>query len=304
MPRLGLCCSFRDQPIRFGVTTVAAVSRLPRREALAKLSQRCLANAQALLAALRFCAEHRIGAFRINSQILPIKTHPQAGYDLADLPEADAIVRTFSEAGDFARQHKLRTSFHPDQFVVLNSPRADVVDSSLREIEYQAQVAKLVGADVINIHGGGAFGDKAKALDAFARALDRLSSEARSRLTVENDDKIYTPADLLPLCEAHAVPLVYDAHHHRCHGDGMSVEEATQRAIATWKREPMFHISSPLEGWKGPRPERHHDFIDPKDFPKAWRKLDVTVEVEAKAKEAAVLRLQRHLIRAGDCVPG
>lgn len=53
----------------------------------------------------------------------------------------------------------------------------------------------------------------------------------------------------------------------------------------------MFHISSPIEGWKGPKPERHHDFIDVRDFPACWPGLYLTVEVEAKAKEAAVLKL-------------
>ena len=62
--------------------------------------------------------------------------------------------------------------------------------------------------------------------------------------------------------------------------------------MATWNREPLFHISSPLEGWKGPKPSRHHDFINVRDFPQCWYDLDVTVEVEAKAKEVAIQRLR------------
>jgi len=38
--------------------------------------------------ALEFCAAHGIGSFRIQSQILPLKTHPQAGYRIEELPEA------------------------------------------------------------------------------------------------------------------------------------------------------------------------------------------------------------------------
>jgi UV DNA damage endonuclease len=148
---------------------------------------------------------------------------------------------------------------------------------------------------VVNIHGGGAYGDKRKALGDFARNLGRLSDRARSRLTVENDDTVYTPADLLPLCRAEGVPLVYDVHHHRCHEDGLAEAEATERAVATWGREPLFHVSSPLAGWEGPKPERHHDFIDVRDFPGCWRGLSLTVEVEAKAKEVAVLKLMREL---------
>jgi len=286
---------FRDEPIRFVTTTATAIGRMQRPDALKKLSRLCVQNAESLLAALQFCASNGIGCFRVNSQILPIRTHPSFGYEVADLPDGDEIVRRFEACGEFARKHNVRTCFHPDQFVVLNSPRLDVVEKSVQELEYQAEVSEWIGADVINIHGGGAYGDKAKALADFARNLDRLSSRVRSRLTVENDDKIYTPAELLPVCKATGIPLVYDVHHHRCNPDDLSEEEATRQAIATWNREPLFHLSSPIEGWHGPKPERHHDFIDVNDFPKCWSALNITVEVEAKAKEVAVLKLLREL---------
>lgn len=295
MIRLGLCCMFRDQPIKFVTTTATAIAKMKRPDALVKLSGLCMANADALLAALQFCVENRIGCFRVNSQILPIKTHPTCGYDVDDLPEGGEIIHRFMECGKFASKHKLRTCFHPDQFVVLNSPRLDVVEKSVLELEYQAEVAEWIEADVINIHGGGAYGDKSKALADFARNLNRLSLRVRSRLTVENDDKIFTPADLLPICKAADIPLVYDVHHHRCNPDGLSVEQATKRALATWNREPMFHVSSPIEGWDGPQPQRHHDFIDVDDFPECWRRKKITVEVEAKAKEVAVQKLAREL---------
>lgn len=293
--RLGLCCIFHEQPIKFRNTTVTAIGRMPREAALAKLSGLCLANAGALHQALQFCAAQGIGCFRINSQILPVKSHGACGYDVHDLPEGEEIVRQFQACGQFAAAHNIRTCFHPDQFVVLNSPRADVVERSLAELEYQAEVAEWVNADVINIHGGGAYGDKAAALARFAENLGRLSDRARGRLTVENDDVTYTPSDLLPLCRAEGIPLVYDVHHHRCRPDGLTVEEATAAAIETWPREPLFHISSPIEGWNGPNPRRHHDFIDPADFPECWIGRTVTVEVEAKAKEVAVLKLMGQL---------
>ncbi|MEZ6124992.1 MAG: GIY-YIG nuclease family protein [Planctomycetaceae bacterium] len=53
-----------------------------------------------------------------------------------------------------------------------------------------------------------------------------------------------------------------------------------------------FQSSGRLE-WS--KPARHHDFIDPEDFPECWRGLNITVEVEAKAKELAVLKLQKLL---------
>lgn len=303
MIRLGLCCIFRDQPIKFVSTTATASGRMDRPEALAKLARLCAANAEALLAALRFCADNGIGCFRINSQILPLKTHPRDGYEMSDLPAGDSIVRRFQQVGEFAKQHNLRLCFHPDQFVVLNSQKPEVVTASLRELEYQAEVAEWVGADVINIHGGGAFGDKTKALADFSANLPRLSSRVRTRLTVENDDITYTPADLLPLCRAEGVPLVYDVHHHRVNPDGLSIEEATRQALATWNREPLFHISSPILGWEGPGPRRHHDFIDINDFPPSWLTLDLTVEIEAKAKEVAVLALKQTLTDQSQTAP-
>ncbi|MEW4488171.1 UV DNA damage repair endonuclease UvsE [Thalassoglobus sp. JC818] len=299
MIRLGLCCVFRDEPIKFRNTTAKATSKLNRQDALEKLAGLCMTNANALHEALQYCAENDIGCFRVNSQILPLKTHPDCGYEIEELPDGEDIVRRFKECGKLVEKHSLRTCFHPDQFVVLNSQKPNVVEASIREIEYQAKVADWIGADVVNIHGGGAYGDKEKALADFEKALDRLSSRAREKLTVENDDRTFSPEDLLPTCKSAGIPFVYDVHHHRCHDDGLSIEDATSQAIKTWDREPLFHISSPLEGWDGPKPERHHDFIDVNDFPDCWREMSLTVEVEAKAKESAVLKLRKELSSQG-----
>jgi UV DNA damage endonuclease len=293
--RLGLCCQFAREPIRFRTATATALMRLPAVTRLTRVAELCRANADALLGALQYCAAHGIRAFRINSQILPVKTHPDAGYDIHDLPDGADIVARFRACGAFAQAHGIRTSFHPDQFVVLNSPHTRTRASSLAELTYHAEVAEWVGADTINIHGGGAYGDKPSALNALRAGIDRLPDAVRRRLTLENDDKVYTPADLLPVCDDMGVPLVYDVHHHRCLADGLSVDEATDRARRTWTTEPLFHISSPLEGWRGPKPARHHDYIDAGDFPDAWRGWALTVEVEAKAKELAVARLMADL---------
>ena len=293
MIRLGLCCLFRNEPIRFRTTTVTAMLRLKpaaRRQHLAGL---CMANARALHAALEYAATHGIGAFRVNSRILPVKTHPATRYEVEDLPDGKAIAAEFRRCGAFARAHNLRTLFHPDQFILLNSPNNLIVQQSVEEIEYQSVVCDWIGADVINLHGGGVYSDKKSALARLRKNLDLLSDKARRRLTLENDDRLYTPADLLPLCRTEGIPLVYDVHHHRCLPDGLSVDEATRRARATWDREPVFHLSSPIRGWKGPAPMHHHDFIDPCDFPACWQRLNITVEVEAKAKELAIQRLRR-----------
>src|SRR5512144_2302381 len=120
--RLGLCCQFALEPIKFRTTTATAMLRLNKRERLARLAELSLGNADALLASLQFCASQGIGAFRINSQILPVKTHQTAGYAADELQGCAGIITRFKECCAFARANNLRLSFHPDQFVVLNSP--------------------------------------------------------------------------------------------------------------------------------------------------------------------------------------
>lgn len=295
--RFGLCCFFLEHPVKFRTTTVTSILKMDRAAALLKLSGLCLNNAQALIQSIELCHTLEIGCFRINSQILPVITHPDAGYKIKDLPEYQDIVHTFEQAGALAQEKNIRLCSHPDQFTLLSSPKEDVTQRSIDELEYHAMFSEWVGADVINIHGGGAYGDKAQALQRVKKNVKRLSQAVQKRLTFENDDKTYTPTDLFPLCDALKMPLIYDVHHHRCHPDGLSVQDVTEHAMATWDREPMFHISSPKEGWQGPKPSRHHDYIDPKDFPHEWRDLDVTVEIEAKAKERAIQQLQQNLIK-------
>jgi UV DNA damage endonuclease len=292
MIRLGLCCIFRDEPIKFRTTTATAVSKMDRTAGLQKINDLCTINANSLYKALQFCHANGIGNFRVSSTILPLKTHPILGYKIEELPEGVHIVDLFKKAGEYAKSNNIRTCFHPSQFVVLNSLNETVVNNSIAEIEYQSEVADWINADVVNIHGGGAYGDKEKALSDFARSIDRLSERARSKLTVENDDKTYTPSDLLPVCANLGIPLLYDVHHHRCNKDGLTIDQATEQALTTWNREPMFHISSPIDGWTGKNPERHHDFINISDFPDCWKNLNVTVELEAKAKEVAIIQFK------------
>ena len=291
MIRLGLCCKFHREPIRFRTATATHLKGMDRCAQMEKLSKLCLANASSLLEAVEYCGANRIGCFRVNSQILPLKTHPDVGYAMGDLPGWQEIRDLFLKCRDAAEKRDVRLTFHPDQFILLSAVRADIVEKSIEELEYQAEVSDMIGADVINIHAGGAYGDKDAALERMRPVVSGLKERVRTRLTIENDDRLYSPADLLPFCRDLGVPLVYDVHHHRCLQDGLSIEEATRLALSTWNREPLFHVSSPKGGWEGPNRRWHADYIDPADFPAEWRSLDVTVEVEAKAKELAVKKL-------------
>ncbi|KPJ75119.1 MAG: UV damage repair endonuclease UvdE [Deltaproteobacteria bacterium SG8_13] len=295
MIRWGMCCIFRDAPINFRRTTAKYAAKLPTDERRRHLSDICRHNATSLLEALQFCRRNDIRAFRIKSQILPLRTHPQFGYEIEDLPESNEIVNAFKKCKTYCRRHNLRTSFHPDQFILLSSPNPEVTRRSIADLRYQAEVADWVGADVINIHAGGAYGNKDVALKRLARQIRSLPQYVRRCLTLENDDRLYTPSDLLPVCERFGIPFVYDLHHHRSLADGRNVEDTTHRALKTWNREPLFHISSPLCSWQDWNPRNHHDYINPDDFPESWLNLDITVEVEAKAKELAVIQLMRDI---------
>ena len=262
MIRLGLCCIFVNAPIKFRRTTAAYQSKFSQLEQRRHLSVLCRHNAGELLKALTYCRDAGICAFRVNSQILPLITHPRQGYSMQDLPGGDDIINAFRQCGEFARRHDIRTSFHPDQFVVIASPRPEVRRKSVEELVYQAMVAEWIGADVINIHAGGAYGDKPASLKRLVAAINALPADIKSRLTLENDDRTYSLEDLLPVCREAGIPQVYDVHHHRCLTDNLTVEAATRAALGTWKREPLFHISSPLERQSGTRDRRHADTID------------------------------------------
>ncbi len=296
--RFGLCCLFKNEPVTFRTTTAKALSTIRRSEQLVKLSGICVHNAANLLLALETVNRLGIGAFRIMSPLFPRMTHPDVGYQLTELPDGAHITALLESIRTFALQQNIRLSFHPDQFVVLSSPHAHVVENSIRELEYQGMLAEAVGAEVINVHGGGVYGDKQAALERFCGVWPHLPVAVRQKLTLENDDVSYTVRDLLPVCEKLTIPLVYDVHHHRCLPDGLSEVEATRLAGDSWRavgREQYCHLSSPRNGWGSSDPKPHADYIDRADLPDCWLGQVMTVDLEAKAKELAVLKLMHCL---------
>jgi UV DNA damage endonuclease len=301
MIRLGLCCIFLEETVKFSHTTVKIIKNSGKRpEQLQKLSAIALHNSSALIDAVKACKRLDIGAFRVLSQILPIYSHPEYGYKLDELLDAEKIYKNFADVKSFAEKNNIRLSFHPDQFNILASPREEVLVNSIRELSYQCMVADLIGADNVNIHMGGVYGDKAAALKRFVENFKKVPELIKRHLTLENDDISYTVEDLYPVCMETGVPMIYDVHHHRCNPDSFSIAEATAKSLETWEmagREPHFHISSPKDGWNAANPKKHADYIDINDFPEEWFNdiPDFTLDVEAKAKELAVMKLHRQL---------
>jgi UV DNA damage endonuclease len=301
--RWGLCCQFADNGVRFRQATHRYVTTLAPAIRAAYLQSIARANAIGLAHAVSRCSELGIGAFRMSSQILPLATHPLSGYALESLDADGVIRRSFASAGELARLHNVRLSFHPDQFVVLNSIREEVVAASILELDTQARLGELVGADTITLHAGGVTDGKPAALERLERNIDRLSPAARSRLALENDDRLFTVKDLYALCLRSRVPLVYDVHHHRCNPDGLDVETATNLSTDTWRgREPWMHLATARDGATAANPRPHADYIDPADFPGEWVNRTITVDVEAKAKDAAIVALRDALaVSAPSC---
>ncbi len=291
----GLCCCFAAEPIKFRRSTATAMAKFARAEQLQRLSALVLSNANSLLTALQACVRLQIGAFRINSELFPLATHPQVGYDLDELPAAEAIKAALIRARTYAAERQLRLSFHPDQFVVLNSPRPEVAASSVAELLHQNRMAEWCGATEINLHGGGVYGDKATALQRLRKNIAALPEAVRGRLTLENDDCSFTVTDLEPVCREMQLPLVYDVHHHRVNPDGLSIAAASALAAQTWEHRgclPHLHLSSPVLAWTATGNHRPHaDYIDSRDIPECWANCDLVVDVEAKAKELAIRKL-------------
>lgn len=247
---------------------------------------------------LRWNVAHGIRFFRVTSDLIPFASHEAFPFDWQE-----AFAWKFDAIRRFVKAEKIRLTMHPGQYTVLNSPEERIVANAIAELDYHARLLQLM-ADrdaTMTLHVGGVYGDKAAALDRFARNVERLSDAARSRLILENDDTSYHVDDVLGLCQRIGVPLVFDFFHHRClpptPDPTEELEERLEQVVATWGTAvPKFHLSSGRED--GP-PTAHADYIEAGDL--EWvedvmarvggdRPYDVMLE--AKEKECALLALQ------------
>lgn len=249
-----------------------------------------LQNCIDLLQVLEWNESRGIRFFRMSSDLVPWKTE----YDITRDPRWSEIQQALRAAGDFARRHHHRLTFHPDHFVKLASKDAAYAEMSQRDLEVHSMLLDAMGYDVaspynkINIHVGGAYGDKQQTLRRWADRYLQLSDRCRARVTVENDDRpnLFSVLDLMELHHLCGVPIVFDFHHHRfCDGD-LEVCDALDLAMATWPQgvTPVVHWSESQEGRK---PHAHSDYVSHIDT--LGRRVDVMIE--AKMKEAALLRV-------------
>ena len=205
---------------------------------------------------------------------------------------------TFRKLGSYIKNNNMRISMHPDQFVVLNSPNEQTVRNSIAELVYQGSVLDLMGLDTtakLQIHGGGAYGDKPSAIQRFAEVYHTMLPDAvKARLCVENDDRTYSLQDCLQLHELTEMPVIFDNFHHECVNNGEPMYEAVEMAASTWQPERdgilMMDYSSQAPN---ERRGKHVQSIQEQlfhDFLTETEGLDMDIMLEIKDKEESALK--------------
>jgi UV DNA damage repair endonuclease len=181
---------------------------------------------------------------RISSDILPVYTHD----DFADYWREPSVLayaeKEFARVGDVARANGVRLSMHPGQFTVLASENDGIVERSIAEFEYHADMARMMGYGKkfqdfkINVHISGKRGP-----NGIREAYKKLSPEARNCITIENEEITHGLSDCLSLSDL--LPVVLDIHHH-------------------WIREGEYidpnsdQVKAVVDSWRGVRPTLHY----------------------------------------------
>ena len=242
---------------------------------------------------LRYNTAHGILFFRITSDLIPFASHPVCTADWQEV-----FREEFAAIGAYIRDHRMRISMHPDQFIVLNAQDPDVLDRSLAELAYHAEVLDLLGLDTtakIQLHVGGIYGDREESIVRFIDRYLSLDEPVLRRLVIENDDRRYTARECLRIHAETGIPVIFDTLHHRVlHGDAdETAAEIYPDVAATWGPGdgiPMVDYST--QDPDG-RPGKHAVTIDIDDFlafTEAILPLDVDIMLEIKDKETSALR--------------
>jgi UV DNA damage endonuclease len=244
-------------------------------------------NISGLRTILRWNAGRGIGLFRIGQGLVPFASHPAFPYDW-EAEHGDEL----RGAGELARGLGIRLSMHPGQYINPGSPNQAVVERSLTELRYVARVFDLLGCpdSVLVLHLGGAYEDREAAARRFVEILGPEEQVLRY-LAIENDERIWTVAEVTRAARFLGVPAIADTLHHALNPDGLTLEEALDLALPTWEARgvrPKLHLSS-----QDPekRPGAHAYSVDPLDWHALLCALDgreTDVMVEAKGKEHAL----------------
>lgn len=248
-------------------------------------------NIDNLIEILKWNRDNGITLYRMSSDMSPWCSE----YNLEDLPNWQTCKAKLKAAGDLARESGQRLSFHPGAFTVLAGKNPNTLKKSLHELEIHGAIMDAMSLPrsryaKINIHLGGAYGDKDAAIERFIENYKKLSPAVTSRLTLENDDRpnLYTTRDLVEkVFPRTGIPVVFDYHHHICHPGEDTIQEALDLAVATWGDvKPTTHYSESAQKDKPKAVFRAHSIMI-EDYINTYGH-DIDCCVEAKGKERAV----------------
>ena len=275
-------------------TNRSMIKKTFKEKGLEYAGELALQNVRDLFTILQWNNRKGIKLFRVSSDIFPWASE----YGIENLPQYKRIEMILQACGNYAKQNGIRVNAHPGPFNVLVSPRENVVQNTITDLEIHGKIFDMMGLEKspynnLNIHCNGVYGDKQSAMDRFCTNFERLSDSVKSRLTVENDDKgtMYSVKDLMYIHERIGIPIVFDYHHHQFCTGGLSEQEALELAMTSWPEgiTPEVHYSESKalhEENSKLKPQAHSDYI--KSLPNLYGNV-VDVMVEAKAKELAIL---------------
>ena len=266
--RIGFCCKYLDpdqtqkpkilkeiqQNYTEKVTTVAWCNRQEKHVAEERMLDLVTHNMQSAYNLVEWVgtelpAERRM--VRLGSNQIPMATEPTWRYLWDDANNQRILEDGFAKVGQLAKDLDVRISFHPGQFCVLASDKPDVVERSLDEFEYHANMARWMGygqefMDMkLNIHISGRQG-----AEGIINILPKLSPEARNTIAIENDEMCHGLDESLKL-EKH-LALVLDIHHHWIRDEEyiQADDERVERIIDSWRGvRPTLHYSYSRDEW-------------------------------------------------------
>ncbi|AKU91995.1 UV DNA damage repair endonuclease UvsE [Vulgatibacter incomptus] len=252
-------------------------------------------NLEELERILRFNEENGIEVFRIGSSLVPFASHP-----INRLRWWKTFARDFDRVGSIARRSGQRLSMHPSPAAAsLSSARPEVRRAAVAELRYSARVLDLLGQSDdgrVVVHVGGAAPSRKVALAAARRFLDRLPDEARRRIAIENDCRIWSGREVAALATESGLPFVADLLHDRVRPSDppLGPRDLMRLASRTWRAlglRPKHHLASQRSG---SRTGAHADYIDPADFESAVEALEEPADfmLEAKKKDLALFALR------------
>jgi UV DNA damage endonuclease len=297
--RLGLCCI--NNKLRECKPPVFCSRTMIRKNfTVDKAKELSLQNVKDISELITWNEANNIKVLRLSSDIFPHFTDTETEKYTIDFAREE-----LKKAGELANRLGHRILMHPGQYNQVGAKDEKVFQKTIEDLVHHAEILDAMGIDengVLIVHGGGTYGDKKKTIKRWIEQYFLLPECVRKRLVIEHCERCYSVYDCLEISQQVSdkggdLPVVFDTHHFSCYArlhpdeDTGRASEAVKRVIATWgKRKPVFHISNQGEGKIG----HHSDYID--HFPKylfdlAQSGVKFDLEVEAKAKEAAIFKL-------------